>query len=192
MDTDLNHKIVTESDPEKRHLMIVDTSVEKRNRMKLVCSTCHTSDYVNNFYKQYDDLVVLYNEKFAKPGQMIMNAMWENGLLTQTQFDEELEWTWYLLWHHEGRRARQGAAMMAPDYTHWHGMFEVADRFYMKFIPQAREVTHQATMKGKRGEALKVDALINQILARPEHKWLEGSEAESLRIKKAMEARYGK
>ena len=24
------------------------------------------------------------------------------------------------IWHHEGRVARHGASMMAPDYTHWH------------------------------------------------------------------------
>ena len=37
----------------------------------------------------------------------------------------------------EGRRARMGASMMAPDYTQWHGMFEVADRFYLELVPQA-------------------------------------------------------
>ena len=31
----------------------------------------------------------------------------------------------YYLWHHTGRRARQGAAMNAPDYAHWHGFFQV-------------------------------------------------------------------
>ena len=29
----------------------------------------------------------------------------------------ELGWHWWELWHHEGRRARHGAAMMGPDYT---------------------------------------------------------------------------
>ena len=31
----------------------------------------------------------------------------------------------YYLWHHTGRRARQGAAMNAPDYAHWHGFFQM-------------------------------------------------------------------
>ena len=44
---------------------------------------------------------------------------------------------------HEAR-ARHGAAMMAPDYTHWHGMYEVADRFYQSFIPEAREIARRA------------------------------------------------
>ncbi len=79
MDTDVNHKIVTETDPEKRRAAIADTAEAKRNRMKQVCSTCHTPDYVNRFYKQYDDFVVLYNEKFAKPGQAIMKRARDNG-----------------------------------------------------------------------------------------------------------------
>ena len=70
-----------------------------------------------------------------------MDALLENRPADQaTQFDEEIEWTWFYLWHHEGRRARHGASMMAPDYAHWHGMYEVAERFYMELIPQAREI----------------------------------------------------
>ena len=51
MDTDINHAIVTETDPEVRRSLIVDSATDKRNRMKEVCSTCHTPDYVNSFYK---------------------------------------------------------------------------------------------------------------------------------------------
>ena len=112
--------------------------------MKDVCLNCHTSNYVNAFYKQYDDFVINYNEKFGKPGQKIMKALETTGLITKTQFDEEIEWTWFYLWHHEGRRARHGASMMAPDYAHWHGMYEVAERFYQQLIPQAREIADHA------------------------------------------------
>jgi len=55
-----------------------------------------------------------YNEKFAKPGKAIMGALKAEGLTTATSFDEEIEWTWFYLWHHEGRRSRHGASMMAP------------------------------------------------------------------------------
>lgn len=171
MDTDVHHHVVTETDPAKRAALVADTWEAKRGRMKEVCSTCHTSDYVNNFYKQYDDFVVLYNEKFAKPGQAIMKALAEQGLITKAQFDEEIEWSWYYLWHHEGRRARHGASMMAPDYAHWHGMFEVAERFYEDLIPKAREIARQAAQSGKTREAMAVNAVIDGILARPEHAW---------------------
>lgn len=178
MDTDVNHGVVTESDPEKRRALVSDTWQQKRDRMQNACLTCHTPDYVNSFYKQYDDLVVLYNEKFAKPGQAIMGALTSNGLITKAQFDDEIEWTWFYLWHHEGRRARHGAAMMAPDYTHWHGMYEVAERFYKEMIPQARELCEHAKSNGKTAEAAAVEKVIDEILARPEHKWIEQTEAD--------------
>ena len=171
LDTDADHVVVKETDPEKRRAMIADTWQSKRQRMKDVCLHCHTPDYVNGFYRQYDDFVVLYNEKFAKPGQAIMGALLEQGLRTKTPFDEEIEWTWFYLWHHEGRRARHGASMMAPDYAHWHGMYEVAERFYIELIPQAREIVEHAREEGKTAGADAVAKVIDDIMARPEHKW---------------------
>ncbi len=171
MDTDAEHKIVKSLDSAERQKTIVDTAEQKRNRMKDVCRHCHTGEYVNAFYKQYDDFVVLYNEKFGKPGQSIMGALRAEKLITPTQFDEEIEWTWFYLWHHEGRRARHGASMMAPDYAHWHGMYEVAERFYMELVPQAREILEHAREEGKTEAADKVKAVIDEILSRPEHEW---------------------
>lgn len=192
MDTDINGKIVTATDPEERRKLITDKAEDKRNRMKGVCSHCHTPDYVNSFYRQYDDLVILYNEKFAKPGKAIVDALQSEGLLTPTQFDEEIEWTWFYLWHHEGRRARHGASMMAPDYTHWHGMYEVAERFYMGLIPQAREIIAHAKSNGRREAAAKAEAVLDGILARQEHSWFqEGAAEQTAAIRAAMQERYG-
>jgi len=171
MDTDLNGKVVGEAEPAKRQALIADTAEAKRGRMKDVCLHCHTSDYVNGFYKQYDDLVVLYNEKFAKPGQAIMAALRAQELITPLEFDEEIEWTWFYLWHHEGRRARMGASMMGPDYTHWHGMYEVAERFYQGLIPQARHIVKEAEAAGRTREAKAAAAVIDEIVRRPEHAW---------------------
>ncbi len=193
MDTDANHVIVGAADPAERAKLIVDTGEAKRARMQEVCSHCHTPDYIGSFYKQYDDLVILFNEKFAKPGQSIMDALLKNGMRTKTEFDEEIEWTWFYLWHHEGRRARHGASMMAPDYTHWHGMYEVAERFYMELIPQAREKIEHAIKEGHAEQAKAVNDVIEAILARPEHEWFKkGAEGDAEAIRKAMEDRYGK
>jgi hypothetical protein len=189
MDTDVNHNIVTEADPEARRELISDSWQQKRDRMKDVCSNCHSDDYVNGFYRQYDDLVILYNEKFAKPGLAIMNALLQNGARTTTQFDEEVEWTWFYLWHHEGRRARHGASMMAPDYTHWHGMYEVAERFYMELIPQAREAADHVGGAG----AQAIHGVIADVLSRPEHVWFEeGAEGAMEAIRRQTEERYGR
>ena len=75
LDTDVPRRIVTATDPAERQQLIADTWQAKRTRMQAVCSHCHTPAYVNAFYQQYDDLVILYNEKFAKPGKAIMGAL---------------------------------------------------------------------------------------------------------------------
>ena len=173
MDTDAEGKVIKETDPVKRQQLIASSWQDKRQTMKQVCLHCHTDNYVNAFYKQYDDFVINYNEKFAKPGQKIMAALREQELITQANFDDEIEWTWFYLWHHEGRRARHGASMMAPDYAHWHGMYEVAERFYMELIPQARELVHHAAEEGNQAAADAVTEMIEEILARPEHAWFE-------------------
>ncbi|MEZ6053860.1 MAG: multiheme c-type cytochrome [Planctomycetaceae bacterium] len=170
-DTDAEGNIVKETDPKKRRELITFSADDKRSNMKQVCAHCHTPDYINAFYSQYDDFVVLYNEKFAKPGQKIMAELTKQELITKTQFDEEIEWTWFYLWHHEGRRARHGASMMAPDYAHWHGMYEVAERFYMELIPQAQEIAAHAAEHGQAEQAAAVTTVIDEILARPEHDW---------------------
>jgi hypothetical protein len=68
--------------------------------------------------------------------------------------------------------------MMAPDYAHWHGMYEVAERFYVHFIPQARELARHAESEGKTDQAKAVLTAIDEILARPEHEWFESQRAK--------------
>ncbi len=91
------------------------------------------------------------------------------------------------MWHHEGRRARHGASMMGPDYTHWHGMYEVSKHFYFEFLPAVIEAaeSHSPEM----GE--KYELRVQEFLTAEEHLWLKGltpEEAEELR--KMYEERY--
>jgi predicted heme/steroid binding protein len=110
---------------------------DRREDMTLVCRQCHSPGFAKNFFEQFDGAVELYNDKFAIPALQIMQLLREADVLTAVEFDEPIEWTFFYLWHHEGRRARQGASMMGPDYVQWHGFFEVADRFYNEFVPEA-------------------------------------------------------
>ncbi len=182
LDTDAQGELVKETDPEKRQQLIKSTWQSKRQEMQQVCLHCHTTGYVAGFYQQYDDFVVNFNEKFAKPGQKIMAALRKQKLLTEPEFDDEIEWTWFYLWHHEGRRARHGASMMAPDYAHWHGMYEVAERFYVELIPQARELAVHAKDNGDKDAHDEVIAAIDEILARPEHQWFEAERAKRAKV----------
>ena len=109
---------------------------DRRTDMANVCSACHQKEWVDDWYTQFDAVVNIYNDKFAKPGAAIMTSLTDNGLITKVDFDSRIKWTWFYLWHHEGRRARHGAAMQGPDYVQWHGFFEVAEKFYSQLIPK--------------------------------------------------------
>ncbi len=65
--------------------------------------------------------------------------------------------------------------MMAPDYAHWHGMSEVAERFYQKLIPQALELADRAEKAGRTEAGEAVRMTIEEILARPEHQWFRAN-----------------
>ena len=97
---------------------------EKRNRMKTVCEQCHGETWVDNYYEQADLAIDLYNQQYTD-AKVIVDALYEDELLTPEAFDETIEFKIYEMWHHEGRRARMGAFMMGPDYTQWHGFYEV-------------------------------------------------------------------
>ena len=164
----------------------------RRDDMKNVCGNCHTSNYVNNFYEQFDSAVNLYNDKFGKTALAIFKKVRTSGLISNDiAFDDELEWTFFYLWHHEGRRARMGAAMFAPDYTQWHGFYEIAERFYMEFIPQVTEIVEHAKAEGgdKAAAALEVEQMITEVFEMDEHKWFTGSEPAEVKAarKKASE-----
>ncbi|MCP4702350.1 MAG: hydroxylamine oxidoreductase [Gammaproteobacteria bacterium] len=151
---------------------------ERRDSMQEVCISCHTEKVVNNFYKQFDGIVELYNEKFAKPGSRLMNMLAETGLRSSAEFDDAIEWTWFSIWHQAGRRVRHGAAMMAPDYVQWQGFYNIGELFYTKLLPQAEALLDKAEKAGKKAEAQKVRNLLQTIRNRPEHRWSKANRVE--------------
>ncbi|HFC11838.1 MAG TPA: beta-ketoacyl-ACP synthase [Anaerolineae bacterium] len=101
-----------------------------REKMKLVCDSCHTSLHTDNFFEQGDRAVQLYNVAYYQPAEKMRAELAEKGLLKDNPWTDEFQIVYYHLWHHEGRRARQGAMMGGPDYAHWHGFFELQQDLY--------------------------------------------------------------
>jgi hypothetical protein len=98
--------------------------------MAEICRQCHGKVWVEDFYLNFDRAIENYNEIYFKPAKKMQDTLYEKGLLDQTRyFDEAMEVEYYELWHHEGRRARMGVMMMAPDYAWWHGFYECKKRF---------------------------------------------------------------
>jgi hydroxylamine dehydrogenase len=162
---------------------------KRRVSMKEVCANCHSPAFAESFYTQYDGLVELYNEKFGKPGVAIFAALKKGGLAGDTPFAQPIDWTWFELWHHQGRRARHGASMQGPDYTHWHGLYEVGKSFYSEFIPQAQELVRKGMAAGgAKAEAAKaVGKLIDDTLASDNHRWFLGEMSPEEKAQRAKE-----
>jgi hypothetical protein len=86
----------------------------EREKMQEVCNQCHSATWTKGHYTKLDAVVKQYNDVYAKPSKATLDELYAAGVLDPTKFfDEELEWEFYELWHHEGRRARMGTAMMA-------------------------------------------------------------------------------
>ena len=170
----------------------------RRANMKNVCSNCHNKHWVDNWYVQYDSLIHLYNEKFAKPGLALYAAA--KPLMKPVKFGNKIDFTWFEIWHHEGRRARHGASMMGPDYTHWHGTYEVAKHFYVKFIPELEELIEKGEKSEdtkKQAAAKNLQALLDETLEHKDHRWFinkmdAGEAAARAKASEEFKQRYNK
>lgn len=117
----------------------------KRNKMKDVCFSCHSKTYVENFYKQFDDVNERYNELWDEV-DAIYKGLVKDGLITNKGFDEPIDYKYFEYWHHEGRRARMGASKMAPDYVQWHGFYELL-RNKVEFEELAEDIRKKVKKK---------------------------------------------
>ncbi len=114
-------------------------AAKAREKMLVVCAQCHSPRWGKNYLDRYDKVIVHYNDDYFKPVKKIMDDLYAKGTLTKwPMFDEEIEWAFYEYWHHEGRRARMGSAMMGPDYSWWHGFYELK-RGYQHIVGLAEE-----------------------------------------------------
>ncbi len=171
----------------------------RRKNMQDVCLNCHNKGWVDNFYMQYDGLVNLYNDKFGTPAKELY-ALAKPLKDVQEPFSAPIDWSYWELWHHEGRRARHGASMQGPDYTHWHGMYDVAQNFYMHMVPEIKDMIAKglaSSDQAKVDAANKLQAKLDEVLTSDNHKWFLGKmdPAERAQRKKAAEefkARYKK
>jgi len=111
----------------------------RRQAMTKTCLECHSKGFADNTMQQFDKVVELYNEKYAKPAQAIMQALYSENMLTPLPFDEPVEITYWKLWHDSGTLARHGAAMGSPSMT-WKGINDLGSDFYGKFLDQVRAV----------------------------------------------------
>jgi len=92
--------------------------------MRKVCANCHGPSHIEAQRKTLDSANDLYNKYWDGAAKMKADLK-KKGLLGKDPWQDGFQELMYYLWHHTGRRARQGTAMNAPDYAHWHGFFQM-------------------------------------------------------------------
>jgi hydroxylamine dehydrogenase len=97
---------------------------DNKVRMQGVCMQCHNQIFVEQLYTDADKATERVNEWVVESDE-IMAPLKENNLLTPEPFDEVIDFVYFNLWHHWGRTAKFGVWMQGPDYSQWHGAYEV-------------------------------------------------------------------
>ena len=132
--------------------------------MKDVCPNCHATGWWRSSIRLEKQRSNLYNEKFARPSKAVMAKLSAAGKLTKTTFSERIEWVYYQLWHHEGRRAPghgdDGSRLHAPAW-----FLGSAKRFYKKLVPEPERL-----LPGVTAEVMSSDF----------HKWTAGLSKEKI------------
>ena len=97
---------------------------ENRERMLNVCAQCHSRDWAEGYLASFERTLSDYQKVWDYTKGLLQQAYDEGLISKDNPIDEQPEIEAYLIWHHDGRRWRMGAAMMGPDYTQWHGAVE--------------------------------------------------------------------
>jgi hypothetical protein len=105
-------------------IAIVRTNGAKnQTTMNSVCLNCHAQPSITDVMGKADKTIELTNENVLK-GKAIISDLRDLKLLGTKSFAYPIDFTYFELWHHEGRRARSGAVMGGADYVNWHGIYE--------------------------------------------------------------------
>jgi len=93
-------------------------------RMQGICLECHNRVFLDDFYTDADEGTKAVND-WVRQSDAIMSPLKSAGLLTDEPFDQPIDFLYFELWHHWGRTAKFGVWMQGPDYTQWHGAYEL-------------------------------------------------------------------
>ena len=141
--------------------------------MKNVCINCHQQPWVDNFYVQYDGLIEQYHSKFAMPGKELYELA--KPLLRPVQFSNELDLTWYEIWHHEGRRARHGGfddgPRLHPLARHLRGDQALLHRDGARVGGPDPPKAKQSGDAKKAAAAEALEKKLDEVLNSPNHRW---------------------
>ena len=96
---------------------------QNRETLNAICLNCHTQPFIKDELAKAETTIELTNQNVTQ-GKAIVTELRSLGLLGTKPLGSPMDFTYFELWHHEGRRARYGAVMFGADYVNWHGIYE--------------------------------------------------------------------
>ncbi len=95
--------------------------------MKQVCSQCHTQTLIDRVYSQAEQVVANTNTRVQNAKQ-IVDGLRKDGLLTGPPFSNKIDFTYFDLWHYDGRTSKHAAFMGGADFVQWHGNYPMLQK----------------------------------------------------------------
>ena len=92
--------------------------------MKQVCTQCHTQTTIDRVYTQAELVLTSTNDKVLA-AKAIMDGLHRDGTLIGPPFTHPIDFTYFNLWHYDGRTSKHGAFMGGADFVQWHGNYEL-------------------------------------------------------------------
>jgi hydroxylamine dehydrogenase len=139
----INGLKVTHDPSERLSWYLADAVSEKRPNylraqanMKQVCEQCHTAGLVDRVYAQAEDVVASTNAKVLA-AKAIVDGLHKDGILTGPPFSNPIDFTYFDLWHYDGRTSKHGAFMGGADFVQWHGNYGL--------LQKTVQLQHEAT-----------------------------------------------
>jgi hypothetical protein len=93
-----------------------------QTNMKQVCTQCHTQALVDRVYSQAEQVVANTNVKVTD-AKAIVDGLRKDGLHTGPPFSNPIDFTYFDLWHYDGRTSKHAAFMGGADFVQWHGNY---------------------------------------------------------------------
>lgn len=120
--------------PAAEGLISKETMAQRQAVMSGICGSCHSTDWVNGHFTQFDAAVAEIDEMVLKTTSLL-SAAWDAGLADPANiFDEPIEHQWVNQWLINATAARYAAAMSGQDYAAfkygWWGMSQTMAKMH--------------------------------------------------------------
>jgi hydroxylamine dehydrogenase len=116
-------------------------AAQAQAKMKDICLQCHMPPLVDRVYKDAEAVVASTNEKVLT-GKAVMDGLRQDGVLTNTVFNQPVDFKYFDLWHYYGRTSKHGAFMGGADFIQWHGNYPILQHL-VEIRSEAEELRKQ-------------------------------------------------